>query len=77
MLTVVFHIFHFILFPQFFVSLFLPSLLQFLVVSLALTLRRNKAGSGRMLIRAVAAGWQQSTVMNIQLEKAFNEIKKK
>jgi len=30
-----------------------------------------------MLIRAVAAGWQQRTVMNIQLEKAFNEIKKK
>ena len=29
-----------------------------------------------MLIRAVAAGWQQRTVMNIQLEKAFNEIKK-
>jgi hypothetical protein len=29
-----------------------------------------------MLIRAVAEGWQHRTVMNIQLEKAFNEIKK-
>jgi hypothetical protein len=30
-----------------------------------------------MLIRAVAEGWQHRIVMNIQLEKAFNEIKKK
>jgi hypothetical protein len=78
MLTVVFHIFHFILFPQFFsLSHFLSSSLLVSRFSLALTFRRNKAGSCRMLIRVVAAGWQQRTVMNIQLEKAFNEIKKK